>query len=554
MGRAHPILAWFGLLFIILLTHTTTTSYPSAPCVSHSSEPDPMAIQTRTSGVKTRAAKANVSAVIRLRRNPRSTSRSPRGENVNVHLAELNLPGSLFNRGLMILGKEGQKDLDSLCILRVPTLEKTQEHAPPDSPVGVKEGIMVPTLNEGTFPPEQQAQPVIRINNNPTPSSLRESPATSDNNTAPISVLKNPSPAPAKGDESPKTQAPSLGSLTLNGLEQGSDYVIDRQNKMYIVYNENKKESRFHIKEFVGLFPSRPIIEMSITPTGSTKDERMTNFVRYFASLFAEIKYVDDTVAIAPINIYDDGKDNFITDRSSLPDNFTKLGKWLMISGGSWEFDKKDKGSGEVFAQFHLKSQEMAEEIINRVSFKFTCLGGSWLSKKAMQAMETKTPMMLLFVCKGTNHSSISTDIHQILDNAYKDINKEGMMPEQYESWDLPKFALRLNVLRLPEKKSAKDNKSYDHIREQGKKAFHLEVAKSDLAFFTFLATHAHRMRLDVKYFRKFAKLTATLGRDAPLSNCSWLRRCIQGHLNFHLSSTSVTINGIEDLDASEIV
>ena len=61
-------------------------------------------------------------------------------------------------------------------------------------------------------------------------------------------------------------------------------------------------------------------------------------------------------------------------------------------------------------------------------------------------------------------------------------------------------------------------------------------------------------MGLDKKYFGKFAKLTATLGRDAPLSDCSWLRRCIQGHLNFHLSSTLVTINGIEDLDASETV
>ena len=127
-------------------------------------------------------------------------------------------------------------------------------------------------------------------------------------------------------------------------------------------------------------------------------------------------------------------------------------------------------------------------------------------------------------------------------------------MPEEYESRDIPKFALRLNVPRLPEKKSSKDNKAYDHMREQGKKAFHLEVAKPDLAFFTFLANHAHRMGLDTKYFGKFAKLTATLGKDAPLSDCARLRRCIQGHLNFHLSSTSIVINGIDDLDASEIV
>ena len=93
------------------------------------------------------------------------------------------------------------------------------------------------------------------------------------------------------------------------------------------------------------------------------------------------------------------------------------------------------------------------------------------------------------------------------------------MMPEQYENQDIPKFSIRLNVPQLPEKKSARDNKAYDHIREQGKKAFHLEVAKQDLAFFTFLATHAHRMGLDTNYFGKFAKLTATLGKDTPLSN-----------------------------------
>jgi hypothetical protein len=144
--------------------------------------------------------------------------------------------------------------------------------------------------------------------------------------------------------------------------------------------------------------------------------------------------------------------------------------------------------------------------------------------------------------------------VRQLLDLAYQDIEEESMMPEEYENRDIPRFAIRLNVPRLPQKKSSKENKAYDHMREQGKRAFHLEVAKPDLAFFTFLATHAHRMGLDTKYFGKFAKLTATLGKDAPLSDCARLRRCIQGHLNFHLSSTSIAINGIDDLDASEIV
>jgi hypothetical protein len=63
-----------------------------------------------------------------------------------------------------------------------------------------------------------------------------------------------------------------------------------------------------------------------------------------------------------------------------------------------------------------------------------------------------------------------------------------------------------------------------------------------------------HRMKQDIKYFAKFSKLTAILGNIAPLSDCTHLRQCIQGHLSFHLRSTSITINDIDNLDASEIL
>jgi hypothetical protein len=140
----------------------------------------------------------------------------------------------------------------------------------------------------------------------------------------------------------------------------------------------------------------------------------MTSFLHCFAALFNEIKYVDNTATIAPINIYNNSKENFVVDRSGLPDNFTKLGKWLMISRGSWVFEKKEKGNGKVFTRFRLKSQENANKIITWVSFEFNRLGGSRLGKKTMQAMETETPMMLLFVCNGTDQSSIISDMRQM--------------------------------------------------------------------------------------------------------------------------------------------
>ncbi len=187
--------------------------------------------------------------------------------------------------------------------------------------------------------------------------------------------------------------------------------------------------------------------------------------------------YVDNTACIAPLEITDDNKDNYISNKAKLPSNFMILGKWIMISRGSWVLNKKEKGSSNVYTRFCLKSQVPTEDIINRVSFKSTRLGGTKIYKKQMQAMETKMPMMLLFVISGTEHSSISADLKQLLELAYDDIDTEGMMPEEYENKDIPIFSLKINVPHLPEKKKH-DNKVYDHIQEQGQKAFHFEVAK----------------------------------------------------------------------------
>ncbi len=163
-----------------------------------------------------------------------------------------------------------------------------------------------------------------------------------------------------------------------------------------------------------------------------------------------------------------------------------------------------------------------------------------------------ETPLMLLFVCNGMDQASITSDTKQMLDTALEDIKQNGMLPEEFENKDIPHFTLCLNVPRLPAKMKLSNNKGYDHYKEHGKKAFHFEVVKDKVNYFKFLSAHAHRMKLNIKYFGTFAKFTGTLGNNAPLSDCTCLRWCIQGHLNYHLSSTSITINGINMLDASE--
>jgi hypothetical protein len=98
--------------------------------------------------------------------------------------------------------------------------------------------------------------------------------------------------------------------------------------------------------------------------------------------------------------------------------------------------------------------------------------------------METETPLMLLFVCNGTDQASITLDAKWMLDTALDNIEQNGMLPEEFENKDIPQFTLRLNVPRLPAKTKWSNNKGYDHYKEHRKKAFHFKVAKEEVNYF----------------------------------------------------------------------
>jgi hypothetical protein len=81
----------------------------------------------------------------------------------------------------------------------------------------------------------------------------------------------------------------------------------------------------------------------------------MNLFTKCVTALFGEILYMDDTAKIATISITDD-ESRYISSKADLPTNFTKLGQHVMISSGSWVFNKKEKGSNNIYARFRLKS------------------------------------------------------------------------------------------------------------------------------------------------------------------------------------------------------
>ncbi len=78
--------------------------------------------------------------------------------------------------------------------------------------------------------------------------------------------------------------------------------------------------------------------------------------------------------------------------------------------------------------------------------------------------METKTPVMFLFVCNGTDITSILLDMKQMLELAYEDIEENRMTPEEFKDKEIPHFTLRVKVPRLPaDNNKHNTNKGYNH-------------------------------------------------------------------------------------------
>jgi hypothetical protein len=145
-----------------------------------------------------------------------------------------------------------------------------------------------------------------------------------------------------------------------------------------------------------------------------------------------------------------------------------------------------NKANSNIYARFCLKSTVPVEDMVTWVSFEFSRLGGSKLYKKQNQAMETETPMMLLFVSNGTDPLSISADMTQMLESAYDSIEMDGMTPDEFDYMEILIFTLKLNAPQLPTQ-TKQAHKDYNHFKEQGIKAFHCKVAKDQVPFFASL-------------------------------------------------------------------
>jgi hypothetical protein len=196
------------------------------------------------------------------------------------------------------------------------TNAKTEDNPEDDTPADENEDDGVQLPSEGPPVSDSTGSPTIRISENTESNPSTSNPATTKTTR---SILRGAPPA-----ETTRRTTTEAADYQTND-DPSKKMILDKQRKLLINLGEDGQNKEFHVEDFVGLYPAWPIVEVAISPTGNAKEENM--FVKCITALFGEILYVNDTACIAPLDITDDNKDNYISDKSKLPSNFTKLGK-----------------------------------------------------------------------------------------------------------------------------------------------------------------------------------------------------------------------------------
>jgi hypothetical protein len=357
------------LLSLLLFTTTNTITFLL--------QPPSMAVATCSLQVKEKPIGRMLASIapspVERHQERRSTrlSKSPRTTSVNPLIAELNQTRSRFDNVLETLRSPTTHTMNNL------------KDAPEEEDPG---NMNLPTDKANRISPNQESLSSINLqtpnigDDTPPQAKVRISEATE-------SVVTDHSPT--EPNASPRRKAPTAQPATRQSILQSASYGVrqspnsslsdeddcknepqvkeihDRSNNLFKEYsNDGMKTASYHVTDFAGLYPVWPIIEFLMAPTGNAKDDRMNSFIKCVSALFGKILYIDDTAMIAPISITAEA-DTYIKSKSDLPTNFTKLRQYIMISGGSWVFNKKAKGSNNVYARFKLKSQVETDKIVN---------------------------------------------------------------------------------------------------------------------------------------------------------------------------------------------
>ncbi len=210
--------------------------------------------------------------------------------------------------------------------------------------------------------------------------------------------------------------------------------------------------------------------------------------------------------------------------------------------------DKPDMIKPSVYPTLIFSSDIDPDIITSQVTHEFCWAGGFYFRKKQLQCIETCTPFIIYYLYTFNDIALIHSELTSLLEQAYKGMQNDFILPEEFEHHKLPKINICQGVPKLPGQ-SGQQFQKYTRDMHKARQAHLIECDTSMIPFLCSLINYIKEHKLAAPIWGGHAHITETVDWDSPKGDLSCFVRMSQDHTCYNMSVISIEVRGIANID-----
>jgi hypothetical protein len=194
-----------------------------------------------------------------------------------------------------------------------------------------------------------------------------------------------------------------------------------------------------------------------------------------------------------------------------------------------------------IYPTLIFSSNVDPDTITSRVTHEFCWAGGFYFRKKELQCIETCTPFIIYYLYTFNDLATIRYELSSLIGQAYKGMQNNFILPEEFEHHQLPKINIRRGISKLPGQ-SGQQFRKYMRDVQEARQAHLIECDTSKIPFLCALINYIKEHKLVAPIWGGHAHITETVDWDSPKGDLSRFVRMSQDHTCYNMSAISVKV------------
>ena len=201
-----------------------------------------------------------------------------------------------------------------------------------------------------------------------------------------------------------------------------------------------------------------------------------------------------------------------------------------------------------IYPTLILSTDVDPDIITSRVTHEFCWAGRFCFRKKELQYIKTCTPFIIYYLYTCNDLATIRSELTSLIGQAYKGMQDNFILLEEFEHHQLPKINICQGVPKLP-CQSGEQFCKYTQDTQEARQAHLIECDTSKIPFLRALINYIKEHKLAAPLWGGHAHITETVDWDSPKGDLSHFVRISQDHTCYNMSVISVEVPSITNID-----